>query len=211
MPLFAVIALALQTPFANEIAAFEAMDKMNPPQLGQILFIGSSSFTNWKTLQKDYPNHKILNRAFGGSSLPHMTLYAEQTIFKYKPKQVVIYCGENDLAGNPKLPAHEVYQRVVALHKLIRTRLPNTSIAYVGMKPSPARWSIRAKYVAANGWIRDFCMKSINTQYIDVWPTMLNERGLPRPEIFTKDNLHMNAKGYALWIPIIEPFLIRQS
>ncbi len=37
---------------------------------------------------------------------------------------------------------------------------------------------------------------------------MLGKDGMPLPEIFVKDNLHMNAKGYALWTPILEPFLL---
>jgi len=28
---------------------------------------------------------------------------------------------------------------------------------------------------------------------------MLNRDGRPRPDIFGKDSLHMNAKGYSIW------------
>ena len=35
----------------------------------------------------------------------------------------------------------------------------------------------------------------------------LGEDGRPKPEFFLADRLHMNAKGYAIWTSIIEPYL----
>ena len=45
------------------------------------------------------------------------------------------------------------------------------------------------------------------TLFINVFPAMLGEDGKPKPDIFLKDNLHMNAKGYAIWVPIVRPYL----
>jgi len=36
---------------------------------------------------------------------------------------------------------------------------------------------------------------------------MLGADGKPMPDIFIGDKLHMNAKGYAIWQKIIEPYL----
>ena len=44
-------------------------------------------------------------------------------------------------------------------------------------------------------------------KFIDVFPRMLGPDGLPRPDIFSPDRLHMNAEGYKLWTEIIRPFL----
>jgi lysophospholipase L1-like esterase len=43
--------------------------------------------------------------------------------------------------------------------------------------------------------------------FIDVFHLMLGPNGLPRPDIFREDGLHMNAKGYAIWKEAIEPSL----
>src|SRR5471030_48169 len=85
-----------ELPFAKDVAAFKERDKENPPEKGQILFIGSSSFTRWTDVGKYFPGHKILNRAFGGSSLSDVINFANDIVPPYEPKQVVIYCGEND-------------------------------------------------------------------------------------------------------------------
>jgi lysophospholipase L1-like esterase len=38
---------------------------------------------------------------------------------------------------------------------------------------------------------------------------MLNADGSPIPEIFVEDRLHMNAKGYAIWKKILQPYLLK--
>ncbi len=198
-----------ELPFAAEIAQFEAMDKKNPPARGQILFTGSSSFTKWTDVQDYFPGTKILNRAFGGSSLPDMIRYVDKAIVPYRPKQIVIYCGENDFAGDAKLPAYKVEQRFETLFKLIRAELPTVPIVYVSMKPSPSRWYMRAKFVAGNRWIEEFCQHQPNCKFVSVWDQMLDENGRPKAEIFLSDRLHMNAKGYHIWQPIIAPYLLK--
>jgi len=36
---------------------------------------------------------------------------------------------------------------------------------------------------------------------------MLDAQGRPIDSLFTEDKLHMNAKGYAVWQKIIQPYL----
>jgi hypothetical protein len=197
----------IELPFAKEVAAFKAIDQKTSPAKGQILFIGSSTFTIWQDAQAFFPSHKILNRAFGGSRLLDQMNFVNDVVFPYEPKQIVIYCGENDLGGEPNLPAYKVLERFEKLYGLLRARLPKTPIAYVSMKPSPSRFHLASKFIAANRWIREFCEKQPSTEFIDTWSAMLDASGRPRQELFTKDDLHMNAYGYRLWAPIIEPHL----
>jgi hypothetical protein len=74
--LFAMSSAPAQ-PFINEIKAFAKQDSMAKPPEGAILLIGSSSFTKWKDVGDYFPDKTIVNRAFGGSSLPHLIDYAE--------------------------------------------------------------------------------------------------------------------------------------
>src|SRR5436189_1237529 len=119
-----------QTNFSRweaEIAAFEASDRTNPPPRNSILFIGSSSFRLWKTLAQDFSDKPVINRGFGGSEIADSTALASRIIFPYHPRMIVLYAGDNDLAGG-KSP-----QRVVsdyrAFVRTIRAQLPETRIA----------------------------------------------------------------------------------
>lgn len=196
-----------EPPFAADVAAFRHRDQQSPPAPGQILFIGSSSFTRWTDMQDYFPTHQILNRAFGGSTLLDEIRYVKDVVFPYAPKQIVIYCGENDFASDPSLPPGQVFDRFRRLFWLIRHRLQDVPIAYVSMKPSPSRWTLTPKFIEANRKISEFLAKQPATAYVDVWPVMLNAQGVPKPDIYVGDHLHMNAAGYHLWAPLIDPVL----
>ena len=196
-------------PFIKEIRQFRHLDSLQSPPSKPILFIGSSSFTNWKDISSFFPGHVVLNRAFGGSSLPHLIMYAEEVIFNYDPKQIVIYCGENDLTGGPEITGDSVYQRFVRLHQLIKRRLPKVPVAYVSMKPSPSRVKYTVARNEGNRLIEQYMRKTPRTEYIDVTQKMLASDGRVFPHIFLSDSLHMNRKGYEIWQPIIEPYLVK--
>jgi lysophospholipase L1-like esterase len=194
-------------PFAEDIAAFKKQDSISFPPKQAILFTGSSSFTNWKDVQNYFPQFTILNRGFGGSSVSDVIRYADDIIFPYLPKQIVIYCGENDLAAADSVTGEMVYRRFVQLFTMIKNKMPKVPVAFISLKPSPSRWYLKEKMIVANKLIKKYLRKKKNAAFINVYHKMLNEQGTPIQEIFTEDNLHMNAKGYAIWQKIIEPYL----
>lgn len=201
----------LAQPFINEIRQFRKADSLQPPPSKPILLIGSSSFTNWKDVQTYFPAHTILNRGFGGSSLPHLILYAEDIIFKYDPQQIVIYCGENDLTGGPQINADSILNRFTRLFTLIRSRLPKVPVVYISMKPSPSRRMYLPVMQEGNRRIQAFLSKQKKTGFVDVYSAMLKQDGSIMSDIFLSDSLHMNKKGYQLWQPLIAPKLLKPT
>jgi lysophospholipase L1-like esterase len=185
--------------FFQEIKAFKILDSIAFPAKGQVLLIGSSSFTKWKDVQDYFPGASILNRGFGGSSLPDLIRYKADIVYPYQPKKIIIYCGENDFAGNASLPPDSVVLRFKMLFFYIRARYPKVPIAYISMKPSPSRTHLFPKFIEANKKIQSFLRQEKYTTYLDVYKPMMNAEGRPKPEIFGSDSLHMNAKGYAIW------------
>lgn len=195
-------------PFYDEIQAFKKHDSLQKPPANAIVFTGSSSFRNWKDVQEYFPGYTIMNRAFGGSKLPDVIRYANDVIIPYKPKQVVIYCGDNDLAtSDTTINGDTVAHRFITLFNIIRKKLPNTSIVYVSIKPSPSRMHLMAKMEDANQQIREFLKTKKKTAFVDVYHKMLNSDGTPIKELFKEDNLHMNEKGYAIWKTELQPYL----
>ena len=207
--LFFIVAIqfAAAQPFANDIAAFKKQDAIALPPKNAVLFVGSSSFTKWKDVQNYFPNHTIINRGFGGSILLDVIRYEKDIIFPYQPKQIVIYCGENDVASSDTVSALIVLERFKKLFTDIRKELPNTSITFISLKPSPLRWQMKDRMLASNKRIKKYLKKKKNTSFVSVWNSMLDDEGKPIADIFIEDQLHMNAKGYAIWQKIIEPYL----
>ncbi len=209
---FSVIQLAAQNepyPFWNDIQAFKHKDSASFPPANEILFVGSSSFTMWTDVQSYFPSYPIINRGFGGSSLTDVIRYAEDIIYPYKPKQVVIYCGENDLASSDSITAPTVIYRFQILFSMIRSKFKNVPVIYISLKPSPSRQKLMPKMMAVNEAIQTCLKKKKNAVFVDVYHKMLGADGKPIDDFFLDDKLHMNSKGYAVWQKEITPYLLK--
>ncbi|OAQ39096.1 hypothetical protein A5893_10520 [Pedobacter psychrophilus] len=195
--------------FDNAMLEFKKIDQQKHTPKGGILFIGSSSFTFWKALENTFASYQPINRGFGGSTLAEVIHYADDILYPYQPRQVVIYCGENDIAeGNsPEITV----ERFKILFNLTRKHLPNALISFVSMKPSVARENLMPQFSYANQLIERFMAAQPNTSYINVYDAMLQENKMPLTDIFIADNLHMNAKGYDIWTKIITPYLLKNN
>src|SRR5262249_51220098 len=114
-----------------------AADKTNPPPQNAILFIGSSSVRLWKTLERDFAGYKVFNRGFGGSHLADSVAFVNRIVLPFKPKLVLIYAGDNDIATG-KSP-EEVFDDFKRFVQKIQAQLPETRVGFISVKPSPAR------------------------------------------------------------------------
>jgi lysophospholipase L1-like esterase len=199
----------LAQPFAEEIKEFKNQDRINPPPANAILFVGSSSFRKWTDVSSYFPGYTIINRGFGGSSLPDVIFYVPEIVVPYHPKQVVIYCGDNDLASSDAVTADTVFERFRVLFELIRNNLPGENILFISIKPSPSRIRLKEKMEKANLLIQTYLSLQQHAGFVDVYHKMLNPDGSVMTDIFLEDNLHMNAKGYAIWKKVITPYLLR--
>jgi hypothetical protein len=148
-----------QVPYQNDIQAFKRADSISAPPRHAIVFVGSSSFTKWTNVSDYFPGYTIINRGFGGSTLPDVIHFAPETILKYHPKQVVIYCGDNDLASSDAVTPLMVLSRFKTLFNIIRRHEPKANIAYVSIKPSPSREHLMPKMERANAMIKAFLAK----------------------------------------------------
>ena len=191
----------------KEIAAFEAADRAHPPEKGGIVFVGSSSIRLWKTLAQDFPGHRVLNRGFGGSEIADSVQFAERIVIPYAPRQVVLYAGGNDL--NAGKPVEKVVADFKAFAGKIRAALPEAEIAYISIAGNPARWAHVEKVKAVNAALAAWIGEQPRMKFINVFPQMMGADGLPKPEIFTEDRLHMNAAGYAIWKDVVGALLVK--
>ncbi len=198
-----------QPPFYDEIRAFKIQDSLHKPPQHAILFVGSSSFRKWTDVQSYFPGYTIINRGFGGSTLSDVIRYADDIIFPYNPKEIVIYCGENDFAADTAAGAETVFNRFKTLYGMIRKKLPAAPVVFISIKPSPSRREYWAKMIEANRLIKNYIGTQTHASFVDVFDLMLNDHNQPKPEIFLSDSLHMNASGYKIWQKAIQPYLIK--
>jgi lysophospholipase L1-like esterase len=116
-----------------------------------------------------------------------------------------MYAGGNDINAG-KTP-----QRVLADFRAFVARvhaaLPECRISYISNAPNPKRWALIEQMRECSRLIEEFTKTDKRLQFINVYPRMLGPDGLPKPDIFLYDQLHMNEKGYAIWKEVVGPFL----
>lgn len=189
----------------KEISAYEAADKTSPPPKGGILFIGSSTIRLWKTLAEDFPDHKVLNRGFGGSEIVDSTHFADRIIFPYEPRQIFLRAGGNDIHAG-RLP-DDVAADFVEFVRTVRTRLPKAEIYFVAVSPAPSRWGETDKYRELNRLIRERTLDLPRVAVVDGFAMTLDSFGQARRELFVADMLHLNPDGYRLLADVVRPYL----
>ena len=188
----------------QDMQRFEVQDATVPPPKDAVLFIGSSSIRFWDTLAADFPGVAVINRGFGGSEIRDSTWSADRIVIPYRPRQVVLYAGDNDIASG-RTPA-QVQEDFRAFVHHVRRELPGVRIAYISNKPSPARMHLLDVQQQANALILSDA-KRLRVDFIDVFTPMLDAQGQPRTDLFVEDRLHMNRKGYELWRDVVAPHI----
>ncbi len=193
--------------YRSEINAFLEQDRANPPAHGGVVFVGSSSIRGWRTLQTDFPDVNVIGRGFGGSHLIDVVRHADALVLKHRPRVVVLYAGENDVASGRSKP-DDVARNFETFCDLVHRELPETRIFYISMKPSPKRWAQQAEYERANALVRAVIERDTRLAYVNIVPLMLNPiTGEPRAELYQRDQLHMTRAGYEVWRDAVRPFI----
>jgi lysophospholipase L1-like esterase len=163
----------------------------------------------WKDLQQRFPGYRIVNRGFGGSTIADLLYYKQDIIDPYRAKQVVIYCGENDIGSGRRGAMDTMLTNLKSLVSHIRTQSPKAHIVYVGMKPSPRRRAILPMIQQANTEVEAYFKTLKRARFVPVYNDMLLTDGQPNPALFLADSLHMSSAGYDIWQQKLKPVLKR--
>lgn len=193
--------------FWQDIQNFKKLDQENAPPKDAILLIGSSSFTKWTDVSDYFPGKTIINRGFGGSRLTDLNDYAEDLLTPYQPKQIIIYCGDNDFADNHQLKVKEVVNRYKTFYKKIREKFPNIEVDYISIKYSPSRENLWPQMKETNKQIATFMKKEKNAEFIDITKAMEDASGNVRKNLFVEDMLHITPEGYQIWAKVMNPYM----
>ncbi len=191
--------------FEGSIQKFEQMDQETPFPEGAVLFVGSSSIGIWSSIDDDFPDVSIVNRGFGGSTFEDLLFYIDRVVTCYQPSKIFIYEGDNDISGGKK--PKDILQEAEKVRQAIASKLPGVPVFFIAAKPSVARWKLRKKYQQLNSKLSLYAAKTMQTGFVNVWEPALDQNGEVFKDIFKDDNLHMNEKGYAIWIKALQPFL----
>jgi lysophospholipase L1-like esterase len=190
----------------KDVSGIEKRLKDRPPAAGGVVFAGSSSTRLWK-LDESFPGKGYVNVGFGGSEIRDSTHFAARLIAPHRPKAVVLYAGDNDInAGRTPEQLAADFKAFVAA---VRKDVPDCKVLFIPVKPSIARWKKFDDQKKANALVKAVCDADPKLVYVDIVPLMLGPDGMPVPELFVKDGLHMSPAGYTRWTAAVAAALDR--
>jgi uncharacterized sulfatase len=188
----------------KEVQAIERRNTEKPPPQDCIVFAGSSSIRLWD-VAKSFPGLAVVNVGFGGSQIADVTHFAGRLVQKHKPRTVVFYAGDNDIAAG-KSPA-QVADDFRAFAAAVHRDMPKTKVIFLAVKPTPARWRLFDGQTKANALVESYCRGVDWLAFVDVVRPMLGADGKLRPELYARDGLHLNEVGYKVWTDLLKPHL----
>ena len=169
-----------------------------------ILFVGSSSIVFWETAQS-FPEYPVINRGFGGASLPEVIHYYDDVIKKHAPSVLVVYCDID--VENGESPEYSVN----AFKKLVNRvdqDFPDIEMIFLSMKPTliddVLGKDVRKNKLTTNEMLAEYSANKDNLHYVDISNVMFADESRLKDEIFIADGMHMNKLGYNLWDPIVK-------
>lgn len=194
----------------KRIQNFEAYAKKTNFEPGRIVCVGSSSMAMWHgRIEKDLAPLSIIKRGFGGSNYNDALHYADRIITNYKPRAVLVYEGDNDIAQGVS-PEHVALACKTFVDHLC-SKLPEVRVYVISVKPSIARQKMWPDMQKANSLMKQYCEQHDYLRFIDVGAVLCNEDGSIKDDIFIKDKLHLNQKGYDLWSAAIKKVLMKHE
>ena len=187
--------------YEDEIRWLEKTKKRASAGAPPVVFYGSSSFRLWETLEEDFPGIGAMNLGFGGSTMAACAHFFRRLVPPHRPRSLLLYAGDNDL-GDGRSPE----QVLASLRDLLRqadTLLGPIPLAFLSIKPSPARQYLQKNIERSNALARHEVLARPAGRFINVYPRMLRADRRPRVELYADDGLHLSRLGYRVWAEII--------
>jgi lysophospholipase L1-like esterase len=200
------------------LARYREANRVLPPSAGsgsRVVFMGDSITDSWQQARFGgfFPGKPYVDRGISGQTTPQMLLRFRRDVIDLKPKVVVILAGTNDIAGNTGPMTNEDIQGNLAsmselAHanniRVVLASITPVSAYHVGPTRPIAQTFTRpmARIRALNDWMKAYAAAHGDV-YLDYFTAMVDETGMMRADL-TEDDLHPNAKGYAIMAPLAE-------
>jgi lysophospholipase L1-like esterase len=173
---------------------------------GKIIFLGNSitEFGDWQKLLND---STVINRGIAGDNT-FGVLDRLVEVIKHEPSKLFIKIGINDVAQG--IPASIILKNIVTITDRVKEGSPRTKIYIHSILPTND--NVKNEYPDAfnkNELVNQVNEKikqkasSVGYTYIDLNKELRNKDGKLDVKYADPDGLHLNEKGYEVWIRLL--------
>ena len=186
----------------------------------RVVFMGDSITDSWpQRVPAFFAGKPYVGRGISGQTTPQMLVRFRADVIDLKPSVVVILAGTNDIAGNTgAMTDEEIEGNLASMAELAKAhgiRVVLASITPVssyhasptGIPQTSARPLTRIR--AINDWMNKYAVANGHV-YLDYYSAMVDSTGVLQSEL-SADDLHPNARGYAVMAPLAEAAITRAA
>jgi lysophospholipase L1-like esterase len=204
----AFLKFLLQNGFIHRVEDFKRLNQHVIP--GGIVFVGDS-ITQEFQIHEFFPNQVMYNRGIGGDTTQGLLTRLEESVYGLKPKVVVLQMGTNDFPVLKLSPDQSIKNFHLIIEQILTVQ-PTIKVVLVSIYP------IHEPTLNFNRKIEDYRtnarLRVINTglkeipgvQFVNVFDLLLDAQGQLNMN-FSRDGLHLNAKGYEVVAAAIAPVI----
>lgn len=188
-----------------------------------VIFLGDSITQGWgdakaglSVWKERYEPLGAVNYGIGGDSTRQVLWRLTHGLVDgLQPKLVVVKIGTNNLYEDQNSGSDEDIARgIEAVVKTLREKLPQSRVLLLGILPRQNDWFCgRAKRINA---IIKKLDDGKNVRFLDLWNLFYDEASTNshcrvKRELFNKDLLHLEKKGYQVWSDAMQPLFIEMQ
>ncbi|MFJ8262635.1 GDSL-type esterase/lipase family protein [Rummeliibacillus sp. NPDC094406] len=175
-----------------------AVTKESTVMLGDSMIL----YNEWA---EEFPAEPILNRGIGGDTTIGV-LKRLETITSGQPKRIVLMIGVNDIAkGYSEDQTLKNYDKILST---IKEKSPNTKIIITSVLPvNNELYGYRvhnSQIIKLNEGLQELASKH-QIPMVNIYDQFL--KGDQLDSKYTRDGLHLNGEGYAIWVNALKPFM----
>jgi lysophospholipase L1-like esterase len=174
---------------------------------GKIVFACDSLTAGWKPeyLAKAFPDLKIANRGIGGDVSRGLLFRFKEDVLDLKPTALVLTIGGNDLSAHAD-PAN-IESNIVAMLTMARAYSETMPIVVCQLPPRDAKDAPMkpGAFKDHNARVAKLADKYEHLVVVDLFTPLALPDGMPIPECFSKDRIHLAGPGYDKWAEQLRP------
>ena len=169
-----------------------------------IIMLGDS-LTHNMIWDEAFKNTNVINRGISGNTTEDILGGLEEVIMR-NPKKIFLMIGINDLAKY--ISKDKIISNYSVIIDRLINKLPNTTIYIQSILP--INTNIKCLSLSnddieeTNRLIKDIA-ENKNIEYIDLYKSFIKDGQLNKELTF--DGVHLNAKGYTIWISSIKKYV----